>query len=255
MDFPKNKLKETLRAGKPAIGTFLNVPSPNLVEMIGWAGLDFVIIDFEHGRPDQQTMENMVRAAEVSGLTAIIRIPNAADRSHYIHALDSGAMGVQVPMVDDAAIAEMAVKMSKYHPRGVRGLAGGRATRYGAIPMTEYVKQANAETMVIVQIETVQAAENATAIASVDGVDLVFIGPSDLSQSMGFPGQMSRPEVLDMVDEITEKVIAAGKPVGCLTGSVEIAAQQIKKGMQYLCIPAINVYNHCKSFVDAVRKL
>ncbi|MDP2856618.1 MAG: aldolase/citrate lyase family protein [Bacillota bacterium] len=255
MEFPKNKLKETLKSGKPAIGTFLNVPSPNVVEMIGYAGLDFVIIDSEHGRPDRETMENMVRACEVSGTTAIIRIPNVDDRTHYIHALDSGAMGVQVPMIESGELAEAAVRFSKYHPRGIRGLAGGRATKYGAIPTTEYVKQANEQTMVIAQIETVQGCKAAEEIAAVDGVDVVFIGPSDLSQSMGVPGQQAHPDVRKMIDEVTARIIAAGKPVGCLTNSVEMAADQIKKGMQYLCIPSVVVYGFCKNMADAIRKI
>jgi 4-hydroxy-2-oxoheptanedioate aldolase len=255
MQFPKNRLKETLMAGKPAIGTFLNVPSPNIVEMIGYAGLDFVIIDFEHGRPDQSTIENMVRACEVSGLTSIVRIPNGTDRSHYIHALDSGAMGVQVPMIDTGEQAETAVRLSKYYPRGVRGLAGGRATKYGAIPLTEYVKQANEETMVVAQIETIEGAEHAAAIAAVDGVDVVFIGPTDLGQSMGLPGQTTTPLVQAKVDEIARAVIAKGKPVGCLTPTVELAAYQIKMGLQYLCITAVPVYGHCRGLVDAIRSI
>jgi len=255
MDFPKNRLKETLKAGRAAIGTFLNIPSPNLVEMIGYAGLDFVIIDFEHGRPDLETTENMVRACEVSGLTSIIRIPNYSDRGLYLHALDSGAMGVQIPMIDDAEMAEIAVRLAKYQPRGVRGLAGGRATRYGAIPLAQYVKQANEETMVIAQIETVEAAKNAEAIAAVDGVDLVFVGPTDLGQSMGLAGQLTHPDVLDLIDDITKRVLSRGKPVGCLTASVEVAAEQIKKGMQYLCVSAVPVYGHCKSLVQAIRRL
>jgi 4-hydroxy-2-oxoheptanedioate aldolase len=222
--------------------------------MIGYAGLDFVIIDVEHGRPDLGTIENMVRAAEISGLTSIIRIPSL-DRGNFIHSLDSGAMGVQVPMVDDAATAKQVVQISKYHPMGLRGLAGGRATRFGAIPLPEYVKQANEETTVIAQVETLEGGANAGEIAAVPGIDLVFIGPTDLSQSMGMPGMPTDPVVLAKVDEIAAKVIAAGKPVGCLTGSVQVAAQQIKKGMQYLCIPAVTVYGNCKDFVEAVHRL
>jgi 4-hydroxy-2-oxoheptanedioate aldolase len=254
MQFPKNKLKAMLKAGQPAVGTFLNVPSPDIVEMIGYAGLDFVIIDLEHGRPDLETIENMVRAAEVSGLTSIIRIPSL-DRGNFIHALDSGAMGVQVPMVDDVATARQVVQLAKYYPHGIRGLAGGRATRFGAIPLPQYVKEANEETMVIAQVETLEGGLNASGIASVPGVDLVFIGPTDLSQSMGMPGLPTDSVVLAKVDEIAAKVIAAGKPVGCLTGSIQVAAEQIKKGMQYLCIPAVPVYGHCKDFVEAVRKM
>lgn len=255
MKFPENRLKATLKAGRPAVGAFLMVPSPDLVEMMGYAGLDFVIIDYEHGRPTLETMGNMVRACEVSGLTSIIRIPSQCDRTHYLHALDSGAMGVQVPMIEDGNMAEEAVRLSKYYPRGVRGLAGGRANRFGAIPLAEYVRQANEETMVIAQIETLAGAENATAIASVEGVDLVFIGPSDLSQSMGVPAQMSHPSVQEKIYEVAGKVIAQGKPVGCLTGSLEEAERQIKRGMQYLCIPAVPVYGHCKSLAEAIKKI
>ena len=255
MEFPTNRLKETLASGKPAIGTFLNVPSPNIVEMIGYAGLDFVIIDCEHGRPDRDVMENMVRASEVSGLTSIIRIPNVDDRTYYIHALDSGAMGVQVPMIDSGELAETAVRLAKYYPRGIRGLAGGRATKYGAIPTTEYVKQANEQTMVIAQIETVQGVQAAEEIAEVDGVDVVFIGPSDLSQSMGVPGQQDHPDVRKAIDAVTARIISVGKPVGCLTNSIEMAADQIRKGMQYLCIPSVTVYGFCKNMADAIRKL
>jgi len=251
--FPENKLKSLLKSGRKAVGAFLMIPSVHLVEMLGYSGLDFVIIDAEHARPSIETLENMIRACEVSDTVPIVRIPNLTDRTHYIYALDSGAMGVQVPMVESRQMAEQAVRMAKYHPMGMRGLAGGRATKYGAIPLDEYVEQANEQTMVIAQVETAQGALCAGEIASVNGIDAVFIGPVDLSQSMGLPGRPSDARVQQAIYETAKRVTDVGTPVGSLTASAAEASKQLENRFQFMCV--IPQFMQWKSVVDDIRSM
>jgi len=249
----ENKTKKLISEGKAAIGGFLGIKSPELVEIMGYAGLDFVIIDSEHGSPGSETIEEMIRAAEVTGITPIVRVTNVNDPTLILRALDSGAQGVQVPMVEDGPTAERIVRFSRYFPLGRRGLAGVRAARYGTVDMGRYVQEANREVMVVAQIETVKGVEHAAEIAAVDGIDLVFVGPMDLSQSLGIPAQRSNPLLLETMEQVFSVCRAAGKPSGTLTASTEEGRRQAAAGLQYLCISPVPVYRHCRSLVEGIR--
>jgi len=210
-----NLMKKKLLAGQPAMGLSVMIPSPQVVEMAGTLGFDWVLIDMEHGTIGLETVELMAMAAEAAGIAAIVRPPTNASH-HIARAMDRGAIGVQVPHVLDAADAARAVAAVKFHPVGTRGLAAGtRPAGYDLkAGLAEYVTAANAETLVCVQVEDGEAVARTAEIAAVPGVDVVFVGPSDLSQSMGFPGDPGAEPVARAIDA----VFAAAKKKGRVLG-------------------------------------
>ena len=210
-----NRMKAQLLAGTPAYGASVMIPSPQLVEMLGHAGFDWVLIDCEHGTISLESVELMVMAAEAAGITPIAR-PATNSATHILQLMDRGVMGVQVPHVNSADDARRAVRAVKYHPQGDRGLAvGTRSSLYGfSGPMHEYVAAANRETLVCVQLEDAEGIRRADEILQVEGVDVFFIGPSDLSQSMGHPGNAKAPEVHAAITGTLAKIVAAGKVPG-----------------------------------------
>jgi 4-hydroxy-2-oxoheptanedioate aldolase len=205
----ENKTKAKLREGGLAVGCAMMFVQPAIVEYLGRAGFDWVLFDGEHGPVSPESVELGVIAAENVGLTPLARVP--VNRPEVIlRFMDTGLAGVLVPHVDTADDARAAVRSIKYHPLGERGLAGVRAAGYGAISQTEYVARANAETMLLVMIESVAAVENIEAIAAVEGLDVLNVGTSDLSQSMGRPGSKDDPELIEMV----QTVIRVGRGAG-----------------------------------------
>jgi len=209
-----NVAKQRLREGKAIIGTLLGFNSPTFVEFCALAGFDFVLFDCEHGPMSVESVESLVRAAEAAGITPMARVPHN-EPSTILRFLDTGVMGLLVPHIETADDARAAVQSVKYPPVGQRGLAGVRAGDYGAkMPTLEYVKMANEETMVLALVESQRGVENAAEIAAVPGVDVVHIGPSDLSMSMGFYGQPDHPTVQAAIDRIIAAATAAGKPAG-----------------------------------------
>lgn len=196
-----NRLKQALADGKTVFGLLNSIPSPLVVEMIGYAGYDFVILDMEHVCVNPETLENMVRAAECAGMTPLVRVPNAAPET-ILRALDCGALGIVVPHVRNQSDAEQAVAASRYHPLGSRGISGGRTTGFGTIDLPTYFERANREIMVVAMIEDREGVDNLDAILSVAGIDMVLEGAIDLSQSYGVPGQPQHPSVQAAIDRI-----------------------------------------------------
>lgn len=189
-----NKLKAALRAGDTVFGLLNSIPSPLLIEMLGYAGYDFVILDMEHVSVNPETLENAVRAAECVGITPLVRVPSAA-QEHILRVLDCGAQGVVVPHVRSRAEAEQIVRAGRYYPDGRRGISGGRTTGFGAIDLVHYFGCANREILLAVMIEDQAGVEAIDEIAGVLGIDMVLEGAVDLSQSYGVPGQHQHPEV------------------------------------------------------------
>ena len=172
------------------------------MEILGFLGMDFVIIDAEHGVSDLESCEHQVRAAESVGISTMCRIALNLPQN-ILRYLDTGVMGAQIPQVNSAAEARATVDAVRYPPVGKRGLAGVRAAGYGiGMPLGDYVKLANEELILCVQIETTQAVEAAAEIVATEGVDLVFIGPTDLSISMGYPGQPTHPAVMEAIEHV-----------------------------------------------------
>ena len=230
----KNGLKEKLRSGQPAFGVSVMFASPQVVEMVGKLGFDWVLIDCEHGAISPESVELMAMAAESSGITPIAR-PWCNSPEAVLQIMDRGVMGVQVPHVNTATEARQAVEAVKYHPLGKRGLAARtRPANYGfGLSMVDYVAEANRETMVCVQLEETAALANLDDIVQVEGVDVFFVGPSDLSQSLGHPGRADLPEVQEAMDKIFDTVTAAGKISGS-AGNTQATINYLNKGVLYL---------------------
>lgn len=229
-----NTVKARLKAGQPVFGCFITVPAPMMVELCGLVGFDFVVLDAEHGIADLETVENMIRAADATGIVPIVRI--AVNQQQVIlRYMDAGALGAQLPQINTAAEAQQVVDAVKYRPLGKRGLAGVRATGYGmGLPYPQYIRQANEETLVVVHIETPEAVANLEEMVRVPGVDVFFIGPTDLSYSLGFPGEPNRPEVQEIVHRIVSIVRGAGKAVGTMATDVASVRHYLDMGILYL---------------------
>jgi 4-hydroxy-2-oxoheptanedioate aldolase len=210
-----NTLKQKLRDGKAVFGAMITFPAPPVVEMLGYMGFDWVLIDNEHGSIAVDASEEMIRAAELTGIAPIVR--PVANRPDVIAPfLDRGAWGVQVPHVNTRDEAEAAVSACKYFPEGERGIfSSGRPAEYGFGGSTqEYVAKANANTLVCLMLEEAVAVENIAEIVKVRGVDVLFIGSGDLSQSMGYPGQPTHPEVQALMERGVKQIREAGISAG-----------------------------------------
>ncbi len=232
----ENRIKKLLKEGKPVIGTFIKANDPAVVEVVAYAGFDFVIIDNEHTAMNIENMVNQIRAAELAGIVPTVRIKqkNAAD---ILQALDAGAMGVQVPQVDTAEDALNVVKWAKYAPEGVRGYAASqRSAGYGFMDPVEYAKKSNENVIVVCYCETLECLNNLDEIVKIDGIDVIFIGPFDLSQALGVIGQTKHPRVMEAIDTIIEKSRRAGKAVGIITSNAEDTRYWIGKGIQYFAL-------------------
>ena len=218
-----NVLKAKLAAGEPAFGCSIMIPSPQTVEMVGHAGFDWVLIDMEHGTIGLESAEFMIMAAETAGITPIVRPPSNSS-ADITAAMDRGAGGVQIPHINTVADARRAVAAVKFGPGNHRGLAAGsRPGRYGlAESMPEFVERSNAESLVCIQLEHSSAIDNVDALLDVDGVDVFFIGPSDLSQSMGYPGRPDAAPVKSAIEQTLSKIVAAGKTPGMPAASNNI---------------------------------
>lgn len=196
-------------------GTFLNLGSPLTVEMAGCAGFDWLLLDHEHGPGSDETILHQLQAAASTPATAIVRIA-ANEPPRFKRVLDIGAGGVMVPWVSTADEARAAVGALRYPPRGIRGVAKlNRACSFGA-NFDEYYAHAHEWLVTMAQIETPEGVANAAAIAAVDGVDVLFIGPSDLTTALGIQGQFEHPLYLDALQKITTAAKNAGKATGIL---------------------------------------
>jgi len=229
-----NQMKVLLAKDEPAFGLSIMFPSPQMVEMAKPLGFDWVLIDCEHGSISIESAELMIMAAEAAGLTPIVRPPSNTARE-ISQMMDLGAMGVQVPHVITADDARKAVSAVKYHPQGKRSMAAGiRAQGYGVSKGSDdYIKEANEQTLVCVQIEDEEALQNVDEILQVEGIDIFFIGPSDLSQSMGFPGNPKAPKVADAIDATLAKIVAAGHTPG-MPAATDAVQAALSKGVRYI---------------------
>jgi 4-hydroxy-2-oxoheptanedioate aldolase len=212
----KNTLKEKLAAGKAVFGIMATDPSPPVLEVLGYAGFDWVLLDNEHGDVTVHTMSNCGRACDATGIVPIVR-PISGRMEVITPFMDMGAYGVQVPHVNTAEEAKAVVDAVKYPPVGKRGFNSGlRINNFGmGLPGAEYVEAANRETLVCLMIEEMEGIENAEAIANVDGVDVLFVGAGDLSVTMGYPGQNTHPNVVSAVEKAVASTLRAGKYAGC----------------------------------------
>ncbi|MFQ5554624.1 MAG: HpcH/HpaI aldolase/citrate lyase family protein [Acidimicrobiia bacterium] len=230
----ENTTMAKLAAGETVLGAFFKYPEPTLAEYIAMQGWDFIIFDGEHGSLQPRDVEGLCRATELRGVTPIVRA--TTNEAHVIlRFLDAGPHGVHIPWVNTPEAVEQAVRAVKYGPRGQRGLAGSRASEWGLNEsIGDYTVRANRETLVIIHIETAAAVDAIESYVEIDGVDVLFIGPTDLSHSLGHPGVLDHPDVVAALDRVTEVVVPSSKTLGIFAGNESIAAQWIGRGARYI---------------------
>jgi 4-hydroxy-2-oxoheptanedioate aldolase len=248
-------LHERIVARQPTLGLFLGIPSPALVEMIGHAGFDFVVLDNEHGPAGIETTEHMVRAAASTGLPAIVRV-SGVDQREIQRTLDVGIAGVQAPQVNTLAQAEALVRAARFPPLGQRGVAfSTRAARFGFGGGAAYLEQANAQIQVVAHIETVEALNNLDSLLAVEGIDIWFIGPTDLSVSLGYPGQPNHPEVRRVIDSTISQIKQANRAVGLMVTSSDEWHHYAQQGVSYLTMTLTGLLGgSLRETIAAVRR-
>src|SRR5215813_13407985 len=219
-----NRLKEKLLRGEPALGCSVMFPSAQVVEMLGYAGFDWVLIDCEHGSIGPADVELMAMACDAVGITSIAR-PKTNAATDIQAVMDRGVLGVQVPHINTAEEARRAVAAVKFGPGAQRGLAvGTRPDRWGlGARLPQFTEAANRQSLVCVQLEHESALGNMAELLAVADIDVFFIGPSDLSQSMGFPGDPKAPAVALAIDEALGRILAAGRTPGMPASSETVA--------------------------------
>lgn len=249
-----NRLKKELYEGRPCFGTLICNNSPDIVEICGLAGFDFVILDIEHGYMSPETTVNLIRAAQITGMTPITRVTENSE-TIILRSLDVGAHGVQVPQINDAASAQLAVQRAKYHPQGMRGVAFPRSADYGLVPIFDYFRRENEETMVVVHCENVIGLRNLEEIAAVPGVDVIFLGPFDLSQSMGIPGQVGSPQIQEAANRVVKVCEQYGKIPGIYCNTADEARKRAREGFKYIPIgmDSTLISEAFKRVIDAVK--
>ena len=250
-----NKLKKIFAEGGSALGTFVNWEISDAVEIIALAGFDFVVLDNEHGPLTHATSQNLIRAAELRGITPIVRIPNSLE-STILHTLDVGAHGIQVPQVNDAQTAAAIVSRAKYKPVGSRGVAFPRAADFGMTDLIKYFDHENSQVMIVAHCENMLCLENLDAICQVPEIDVIFLGPYDMSQSMGITGQVGHARIQEAAEKVVRTAKKYGKVAGIFAGSGEAAKERAKQGFQYLTVGTdASVYGSAyKQIADAFKK-
>jgi 2-keto-3-deoxy-L-rhamnonate aldolase RhmA len=227
----ENALKRKLKEGKAVYGLFCSIPSPVMVELIGCAEFDFVIIDTEHVLINPETLENMIRAAETANLTPLVRVADAQPGT-ILRVLDSGAQGVVVPHVQSREQAESIVRFSRYYPLGSRSLNSGRPGAFGKNDLVAYMERANAEIMVVPMIESREGVDRIDDILSVSGIDMVLEGAADLSQSYGVPWQTRGDTVKAALRRIHSAAVRHGVPYCAIPRAEEDMALWWEKGVR-----------------------
>jgi 2-dehydro-3-deoxyglucarate aldolase len=224
--------RDRLRGGEVLYGTLLNLPSPAIAEVLAAVGFDWLFVDAEHGAIGAGELVSILQAVD-RDLACIVRIQELSG-GMIKRALDMGAAGVMVPQIETGEQAAEVVRLSRYAPAGERGMGLARAHRYG-FGFKEYLEHANDEIAVVVQAEHARAVENIDRIAATEGLDAVFLGPYDLSASLGRPGQIDHPSVIEAIDHVTKTCQAAGMPLGYFGLDAKAVAPYIDRGYTLIC--------------------
>lgn len=215
------------------LGMFMKTTDPAFVEVAGLSGFDFVILDYEHGVTEFSQLSNLIRAAKIHNTAALIRV-SGINESEIGKALDIGASGIQVPQVKSSADVEKIIEYSKFYPQGKRGVCRFvRAADYSIMPQKEYYKEAN-KAFIVIQLEGLEALENLNSIIEVNGVDVIFIGPYDLSQSLGVPGDVMNPLVFEKMNTIVNECSSRKIKVGTFVDNPESLDIWKKAGVSYI---------------------
>ena len=237
----KNKTKEKLKNGEPVLGIFQGFNSMDLTEMCGYSGYDFIILDTEHGPMSAETCIPMICAAERTDMVPIIRV-SENEKNYVLKALDIGAMGIVFPMINTAEDAKKAIFLTKYIQKGnekrekFRGIVNvSRAAGYGITTnLNTHIETSNNEIMIIVQFETKEAIENLDEILKLKEIDVVLIGSLDLSQSLGYPGEVDNTLVKDITKKAIKKIVNAGKVAGIVAASPDAIKYWLDLGVKFI---------------------
>jgi 2-keto-3-deoxy-L-rhamnonate aldolase RhmA len=234
MELPRNEFKRSLAAGKPQIGIWSSLASNIGAEILADSGFDWILLDCEHSPNDVQSLLQQLQAVQGSAASAVVR-PPWNDLVMIKRVLDLGPQSILVPYVQTVEEAQRAVLATRYPPKGLRGVSGGsRSSRYGRV--RDYLKKADDEICLLVQVETRESLERLDQIAAVEGVDGVFIGPSDLSASFGRIGEFGHPEVQAAIEDAAKRIRKAGKAPGILTTNEEEARRYLDWGFLFVAV-------------------
>jgi 4-hydroxy-2-oxoheptanedioate aldolase len=203
-----------------------------MADLLALTGFDFVVLDSEHGFFSIESIAHMVAAADAADIPAVVRVPSCT-ASEVGRSLDVGAIGILFPRAEDLSDVRTGVQKVKFAPEGKRGLAGVRASRYGTIPLTEFVRQANQETVVAFQIETLGAVAQIGPIAKEKNVDVLYVGPNDLTQALGVPAQFEDARYLTALEEIARSARDAGKTAGIMVSNPNQIADLRRLGYRF----------------------
>jgi 2-keto-3-deoxy-L-rhamnonate aldolase RhmA len=242
-----------LHAPEPLTAMLLCIPDPAAATIVGATGPDFVVVDAEHGAFTLDSMRACVEALASTPAAVVVRVA-ANDPVAIKQALELGVGGVQVPMVSTAAEAEAAVRAARYPPEGIRGAGLGRAAGYGR-DLAAYLRDANRSTAVLAMIETAAGVDNAAAIAAVEGVDGIVVGPLDLSGDLGVLGEMAHPAVQAAFERVIDAAAAAGKKVGVTTSHEEVGRWRARGCGLFLCfVDVLGLAGSARAALDATRE-
>ena len=251
----KNLLKEKLQRGEVVYGPFLNCSYEAYIEIIGMAGFDFCVVDMEHGPLSVETAEDLCRAGQGAGLSPIVRV-RKNDAPQIQRALDIGSSGVQIPQIETREDGERAVRAAKYAPEGMRGVSfftrAGDYMLHGSEGLTTGL---NKEQIVVIHIEGVPGLENLEEVVQVPGIDVVFLGPYDLSQSMGIPGQINDPRVVQGMEKAVKIIRDSGKAAGTFANDATASKRWTDVGVQYIALGCdVGIFGDaCKALVEGAR--
>jgi 2-dehydro-3-deoxyglucarate aldolase/4-hydroxy-2-oxoheptanedioate aldolase len=243
--------RQRLEKGDALIGTILSLPATEVAEIMSLAGLDWLFVDMEHTALDFQTVQQILQAVD-SRTPCIVRVPSPHE-AWFKKCLDMGATGIMVPQVNSAEEAEQAVKACKYPPLGDRSVGISRAHGYG-MAFNEYMEIAD-EVAIIVQIEHIDAVNEIEAIIEVPGVDALFIGPYDLSASLGKTGRFDDPEVKEAISRVQDRALEAHMPLGIFGANVAAVESSVELGYRLIAVglDALLLSDAARAIVSALR--
>jgi 2-keto-3-deoxy-L-rhamnonate aldolase RhmA len=229
-----SSFRKRLLSGELCLGAWISTGSTEVVNVLRWLPFDWFVFDMEHSPIGIESVNAMIGMLSESRVAPIVRV-GASDQALVKNVLDAGSQGVVVPLVNSREEAERAVRFSKYPPQGVRGTAFGRAARYG-MDGAGYLRSANDENLVIVQVETIAALSHLDDIVSVEGVDAAFVGPSDLTMSLGLVDDRSNPRVVAAMEAVVQACRKHGKVAGVMAASEEEARKALERGFTFVSL-------------------
>ena len=248
----QSRVLAKIRANEPALSVCLHLTDPSVYEMTGLMGIDAIWMDMEHHFYSVEVAANLMRAARVGGADIVAR-PGKGEFMRMARMLEAGATGIMYPRCDSAEEAKEAVNWAKFAPIGKRGFDGaGPDVPYLLTGMKDYIKQANEQTFLLIQMEEPHAVEQAEAIAATPGVDMLMLGPADFTVLTGIPGEFNHPTVMKSIEKIAKAAKNTGKHWAATCGSVEVARQMIEMGARLIFHGCDIVF--VKNGIDAVKQ-